>query len=172
MRPVHAFWHRVDLMLGPCWHLFGTCRNDFGTTGHHGETPGQQFVVCETHVWNLMRYWVLSEPCGTPFFNIGGHYFDSWGLECWDLCVLWATWFQVRFLTKITWVSEVFGMVKTMVWCGRGCQNHSFSGTWIYSIRDSILMVFLTWKRYHSWHMADFGGPRGTHGGYLTQVWI
>ena len=71
MRPVHAFWHRVDFMLAPCWHLFGTCGHDFGTTGHHGETPGQQFVVCETHVWNLMRFWLLSGPCGALFFIIG-----------------------------------------------------------------------------------------------------
>ena len=33
-------------------------------------------------------------------------------------------------------------MVKTMVWRGRGCQNHSFSGTWIFSILDSILCHF------------------------------
>ena len=129
-----------------------------------------KFGVCETHVWNLIRFWLFSGPCWVPFFTIGGHYFDSGGLEWWDLCILWATWFQVRFWSKIRWVSEVFWMVKTMVWCGRGWQNHSFSGTWIFSIWDSILMVFLTWKQYQSWHMADFGGPRGTHGGYLEQV--
>ena len=33
-------------------------------------------------------------------------------------------------------------MVRTMVWCGRGCQNHSFSGTWIFSILGSILKHF------------------------------
>ena len=67
MRPVHAFWHRVDLMLAPCWPLFGTCGHDFGTTGHYGEIPGQQFGVCETHVWNLMRFWLLSGSCEAPF---------------------------------------------------------------------------------------------------------
>ena len=33
-------------------------------------------------------------------------------------------------------------MVKTMVWCRRGCQNHSFSGTWIFLILGSILCHF------------------------------
>ena len=155
-------WDHVGIFLGPMGMILGpldTC-----------ETSGQQFVVWGTHVWNLVRFWLFSGPRGVPFFTIGDHYFDSGGLEWWDLCILWATWFQVRFWSKIRWVSEVFWMVKTMVWCGRGCQNHSFSGTWIFSIWDSILMVFLTWKRYQSWHMADFRGPRDTHGGYLEQV--
>ena len=74
-RPFHAFWHRVDLMWGPCWHLFGTCGHDFGTTGHHCGTPGQQVVAWGTHVWNLMRFWRFSGPCGAPFFTIGGSLF-------------------------------------------------------------------------------------------------
>jgi hypothetical protein len=37
----------------------------------------------------------------------------------------------------------VFGMVKTTIWCERGCQNHIFSGTLIFSILGSILVVFL-----------------------------
>jgi hypothetical protein len=156
-------------MLGPCWHLFGTCGHDFGTTGHHCGTPGQQVVAWGTHVWNLMRFWRFSGPCGAPFFTIGGHYFDSWRLEWWEFCIWWVTWFQVRFWDEIWWVSEVFGMVKTMVSCGRGCQNHSFSGTWIFSILGSILMVFLIWKWYQSWYVADFGGPRGGHGEYWKQ---
>ena len=37
----------------------------------------------------------------------------------------------------------MFGMVKTTIWCERGCQNHIFSGTLIFSILGSILVVFL-----------------------------
>ena len=80
-RPVHAFWHLVDLMLGPCWHLFMTDGHDFGTTGHHCGTPGQQVVVWGTHVSNLIGLWLLSGPSWVAFFTIVGHYFDSWGLE-------------------------------------------------------------------------------------------
>ena len=51
-------------MLGPCWYLSGACGHDFETTGHHRETLGQQFVVWGTHVWNFIRFWLLSGPCG------------------------------------------------------------------------------------------------------------
>ena len=33
-------------------------------------------------------------------------------------------------------------MVKTMAGCGKGCQNHSFSGTWISSILGSMSCHF------------------------------
>ena len=33
----------------------------------------------------------------------------------------------------------MFGMVKTTIWCERGCKNHIFSGTVICPIWDSIL---------------------------------
>ena len=51
-------------------------------------------------------------------------------------------------------VSDVFWMVKTMVWCGRGCQNHSFSGTLIFSIAlfhivfEPKLIPNAFWKPY------------------------
>ena len=136
-------------MLGPCWHLFGTCGHDFGTTGHHCGTPGQEVVVWGTHVSNLMRFWLLSGPCGAPFFIIGGHYFDSWGLECWDLCILWATWFQVRFWSKIRWVSEVFGMVKTL--------KPWFRVGEVVKIIFSLELAFSRfWAQFYGWYQSWF----------------
>ena len=64
------FLYRVDLMLGPGWHLFGTDGHDFGTTGDHCGTPGQQVAVWGTHVWNLMRFW----------YRVGSHWGSIWPL--------------------------------------------------------------------------------------------
>ena len=63
-----------------------------------------------------------------------------------------------------------FGMAKTMVWCGRGCQNHISIVIWIFSILGSILKVFLSWKLYQSRYVVHFGGPRGANWGYWEQV--
>ena len=61
-------------------------------------------------------------------------------------------------------------MAKTMVWCGRGCQNQIVIGTWVFSIFGLNVDVFLNLKCYQSGHVANFGGPRGANWGYWEQV--
>ena len=69
-------------------------------------------------------------------------------------------------------------MAKTVVWCERGCQNHTFTETGISSILGFIWRSFWKQKLYKSGNVAHFGAPvweSGAHcwlAGWLLAGWL
>ena len=69
-------------------------------------------------------------------------------------------------------------MAKTVVWCERGCQNHTFTETGISSILGFIWRSFWKQKGYKSGNVAHFGAPvweSGAHcwlAGWLLAGWL
>ena len=69
---------------------------------------------------------------------------------------------SIEFLRYLGWLKPWFGVggvVKITVSVERGFSRFETPFEWFFLIR----------KWYQSYHVADFGGPRGTHGGYLEQ---
>ena len=66
------FGDHVGISLGTAGIILGL----LGTIGGHW---GKKFVGWGAHLSNLMNLRLVSGPCGSPFFAIGVHYFDSWG---------------------------------------------------------------------------------------------
>ena len=67
-------WHHVGIFLGPVGMILGP----LDTMVRHLDN---NLLSVRPMYEKLMRFWLLSGPCGVPFFTIGGHYFDSGGLE-------------------------------------------------------------------------------------------
>ena len=63
-------------------------------------------------------------------------------------------------------------MAKTVVWCERGCQNHTFTETGISSILGFVLEVILEAKMIQKWKCGSLWGSSVGKWGSLLAGWL